>query len=696
MTTGTRNLGDCIFRPRSVALIGASADPAKNNARPQRYLAEAGFRGQVLPINPSRSEVMGQPAYPTLDDVPGDIDHAFVMVPAGAVEAVIEQCVRRKVPVATIFTAGFAETGPEGAALQARIVEKARAGGVRLLGPNCIGLVNVHGALPLTTNAALLKERLVAGPVSVVSQSGSMLGSLLTRAAARGIGFAKMVSIGNEADLSVGDIVSILAEDDETKVILLFLETIRDGPALAAAARRAFAAGKPVIAYKLGRSALGRRMAASHTGAMVGADEVAQAFFRAHGILRVETMEGLVELPRLVEGHAPPQGRGVAMLTATGGAAAMIADRLGTMGDTVPEPPEALRAKLAAAGIEISDNPLIDLPMGTGEGGRYARILTELMASDHCDAVISVMGSSARSKPAMICERVTGATLGAKPLAVFLAPQADECLGMLHEAGIAGFRTPESCADAVHAYLRWRAPEPTPAVPEADLAAARAFASRTAVWDERAAAGLFAAIGVPGPEAEVFRPGQAAPSLSGPLAVKVLSPDILHKTDAGLVALNVAPAELEEVAGRLLSRAADAAPGARLDGVLVQPMMRGLAEVILGWRHDAEAGPVVVLGMGGTMAELRPQISVRVAPVDSATARGMIADLPDLRALDGYRNLPRGDLEALAEAVVRFSRLGLAVPGLAEAEINPLLVCEEGAGVVALDALVVMAGEDRP
>ncbi len=691
--TAGQTLGDCIFRPRTVALIGASADPAKNNARPQRYLAEAGFEGRVIPVNPTRSEIMGLKAWPDLASVPGPVDHAFVMVPAGAVEDVIDQCVRKAVPVATIFSAGFAETGAEGAARQARIVERARAGGVRILGPNCIGLVNLHGKLPLTTNAALLAERLLPGPVSVVSQSGSMLGSLLTRAAARGIGFARMVSIGNEADLSVGDIVSILADDAETKVILLFLETFRDGPALAAAARRAFAAGKPVIAYKLGRSALGRRVAASHTGAMVGADEVAQAYFRAHGILRVETMEGLVELPRFVEGFGPPSGRGVAMVTATGGAAAMIADRLGALGDRVPEPPEAFRARLAEAGIEISDSPLIDLPMGTGEGGRYARILTELMESDHCDAVISVMGSSARSKPAMICSRVTEARLGRKPLAVFLAPQADECLSMLHDAGLAGFRTPESCADAVHAYLNWRAPAPPVAVDEAGLAPARGLAAQTAQWDERSALALFAALGVAGPETCVLPATGTAdpPDLAGPLAVKVLSPDILHKSDAGLVRLNVEPAQLAAVAARLLERARAAFPAARLEGVLAQRMQTGLAEVILGWRDDAEAGPVVVLGMGGVTAELRPQISVRVAPVDLPTARAMIAELPELRALDGYRNLPRGDLDALAYAVVRFSRLGLAVPGLSEAEINPLLVRGTGQGVVALDGLVVMA-----
>src|SRR5690606_33161031 len=236
---------------------------------------------------------------------------------------------------------------------------------------------------------------------------------------------------------------------------------------------------KPVIAYKLGKSSLGRRVATSHTGAMVGGDELAEAFFRNNGILRVETLEGLIELPRLVEGFGPPGGKGAGAITATGGAAAMILDRLGSLGDQVPEPPAEFRARLAADGIEISDSPLIDLPMGTGDKGRYARILTELMASDHVDAVISVMGSSSRSDPEKIAARVLEAKLGSKPLAVFLAPQADEGLKIFHDAGIAAFRTPESCADAVHAYLNWRAPTEHSAASETVLAAARAKQAQT-------------------------------------------------------------------------------------------------------------------------------------------------------------------------------------------------------------------------
>lgn len=685
------DLGDAIFRPATIALIGASADLKKNNSRPQRYLAEAGFTGQVVPVNPARDEVLGTRAYPDLTSIPFGVDHIFVMVPAAHVEGVIDQAVAKGVKVATIFSAGFAELGPEGAVVQARIAAKARAGGLRLLGPNCIGLINTHAGMLLTTNAALQKDRPAKGGVSVISQSGSMLGSIITRASARGIGFSKLVSIGNESDLSVGDLVSLLAEDEETKTILLFLETIRDGEALAVAARKAFAAGKPVIAYKLGKSSLGRRVAASHTGAMVGGDELADAFFRANGILRVDTMEGLIELPRLVEGYRPPKSNRAGMITATGGAAAMIVDRLGVMGDEVPEPPLAFRERLAAEGIEISDSPLIDLPMGTGDGGRYARILSELHASDHCDAVVSIMGSSSRSDPQKIADRVLGATLGAKPLAVFLAPQAEEGLKIFQEAGIAAFRTPESCADAVHAYLNWRAPK---AEVTADCPAALAQLTATASWDERSSGALFDTLGVPVARSLVLGPDQIAKAdlsiFEGPVVVKALSPDILHKSDAGLVRLPVAQDQIAAVAAEILAKAKAAFPQARLEGVLVQSLEKGLAEVILGYQHDHEVGPVVVLGMGGVTAELRPSIAVRLAPCDLATAKEMVATLPELKALAGYRNLPEGDLDALAQAVVAFSRLASLEGRVAEAEINPVLIRGKGQGVVAVDGLLTL------
>ena len=687
-----RNLFEAIFAPQSIALVGASADVAKNNARPQRFLRAHGYTGRVLPINPGRQEILGERAYPDLRAAPGPIDHAFIMVPAAAVPAVIDQCCELKIPVATIFSAGFAETGEAGQKKQRDMVVRARAAGLRLIGPNCMGLINVPGHTPLTVNAVLDQETPRAGPLSVISQSGSMLGTLITRGQARGLGFSKLVSVGNECDLGVGEIADLLVDDPETGAILLFLETFRDAANLAHAARRAFAAGKPMIAYKLGRSDVGRRAAASHTGAMVGSDATAKAFFSAHGILRVDMMETLFELPQLVLGKRPPQGRRVAVVTGTGGAAAMVADRLGVLGAEVVPPSPAVIAKLAGQGLTVNDAVITDIPMGGSDRGAYTAILSALLASDHCDAVVSVIGSSSLTNPNVIADRVLKAEPKSKPLAVYLAPRADHGLLLLQEHGVAGFRTPESCADAVNTYLNWRAPskDTTVGVDET-TAAAKLLASSTAqILNERQSLQLFTALGIECAHGTVLTdPGQAVKT-PGPFALKLLSADILHKTDAGMVRLNVEPERVQATVKELLDEAAICFPQARIDGVLVKRMERGLAELIVGYRDDAEVGPTVLLGMGGVLAELKRSISVRLAPVSIGTAMEMIGEIAELAVLRGYRNLPRGDCAALAQAVRALSLLAcMDKPRVGEAEINPLIVRTQGSGVVAVDGLVV-------
>ncbi len=684
-----------LFTPRCVALIGASADIAKNNSRPQRFLRKHGYTGRILPINPGRTEILGEPAYPALKFAPGPIDHAFIMVPAPAVPDIVAQCCELKIPVATIFSAGFAELGEQGLARQREMVKMARAAGLRLLGPNCMGIVNVQGATALTVNAVIEHERLTPGPLSVISQSGSMLGSLLSRAQPRGLGFSKLVSVGNECDLGVGEIAEMLVDDADTGAILLFLETFRDAGNLARAARRAFAAGKPVIAYKLGRSSVGRRVATSHTGAMTGPDEIANAFFREHGIIRVDMFESLFEAPRLVLRHRPPAGRRVAVVTGTGGAAAMVVDRLGVLGAEVVGPSAGVIANLAARDIQISDAPLTDIPMGRSVGGRYAAILSELLASDHCDAVVAVIGSSSQSGPQVIVERVLEAThRGHKPLAVFLAPRADQGLVLLEQNGIAGFRTPESCADAVNAYLNWRAPVPRIEHAGSELADAAALVARAQGerLNESDSCELFAALGINVAESRVLKQAADCADMTGTVAVKILSADIPHKTDVGMVRLNVPVASVRLEAQRMLEDARTKFPAARIDGVLVQCMEHGIAEAIVGYRRDPEIGPVVLLGAGGTAAELRRSFCMRIAPVTIAQAEAMIDGVRDLAVLRGYRNLPRADCAALANAIRSLSLLALLdARSVSEAEINPLIVKAEGEGVVAVDGLVVFA-----
>ena len=621
-------LAQALFAPRSVALVGASGDARKNTARPQRYLRKHGYRGRIAPINATRDEVLGERAYRTVADVPGEVDHVFIMVED--VEQALEDCARKGVAVASIYSNGFADAGDFDR--QKKLVERARALGVRLLGPNSMGVVNLTGSVALTVNAVLEMDSPPVGGTSLVSQSGTMLGTLLSRGAARGLGYAKLVSIGNEADLGVGEIVELLVDDPDTRVIALFLETVRDAPRLAAAARKAHSAAKPIVAYKLGRSALGEQLARSHTGALAGTDVALDAFFRDCGIVRVDMLETLVEIPPLLAGRSPARldrAPKVSVVTTTGGGAASVVDRLGLHG------------------IELGS--MNDLTM-TATQSSYGDMLQSLLDSPECDGVLAAVGSSAQFHPELAVQPILKARAH-KPLAAFLTPHAERSLALLAEKGIAAFRTPEACADAFAAYFAWRAP--------------REFGVRTGFHSMEE-------LGIPQAEQASAMGPDFKHSVPYPVAVKRL--DVEHKTEVGGVALNIqTDNEVREAARRMGQ-----------DRVLVQRMERGLAEAIVGYRDDPVVGPIVLVGAGGTLAELYRDFRVALAPVTVEEAEELIAGVKGLAVIRGYRNLPRGDVKALARAVAAFSQLS---DDIAEAEINPLIVKEKG--VVAVDVRVV-------
>jgi acyl-CoA synthetase (NDP forming) len=409
-------LARALFCPSAVALVGASGDADKNTARPQRFLQQHGYAGRIVPINPHRDEVLGLRAWPTLADAPGPIEHAFVMVPAPAVAEVIRDCARAGVKVASIYSNGFAESGESGAQRQQEVLELAREQGVRVLGPNSMGVVDAHAKTTITVNAALELPTLATGSLGVITQSGTVLGTLISRGQARGLGFSRLVSVGNEADLSVAEIGELLIDDEHTDTILLFLETVRDPVALARMARRAFSAGKPVIVYKLGRSAAGRAIAVSHSAAIAGPDAAATAFFRAHGMLRVDMLETLLELPPMVAGRRPPHGRRAAVLTTTGGGSAMVVDRLGVLGiETLPAP-QSLVERLAGLGIDVADGPVVDLTMAGANRRAYSAALEELVNAEDCDTVVAVVGSSAQFHPQTAVEPIVTYAASAKPV----------------------------------------------------------------------------------------------------------------------------------------------------------------------------------------------------------------------------------------------------------------------------------------
>ena len=684
-------LSESVFAPRAVALIGASGDATKYTSRPQRFLRKYGYPGKIYPINPGRPEILGEKAYPAITDVPGKIDHAFIMVPKDKVAAALAQCAEKKVAVVTIYSDGFAETGPEGRKQQDELLKIARAGNVRLVGPNCIGIYSSQTHLALSVNAVLEYAQVKPGPIAVVSQSGSMTGGLLSRGLGRGVGFSKLISVGNEADLGVGELSDMLVDDPHTQAILLFMETIRDAEHLARAGRRAHAAGKPIIAYKLGRSEAGQDMAASHTGAMAGSDAVIDAFFHAHGILRVDMLETLFELPALVTGQKPRTRHRVAVMTTTGGGAASVVDRLGTFGVEVVPPTDTIIANMAARNVRIGKSRVTDLTLAGAKPEIYGAVLDELLASDHCELVLAVAGSSAQFQPQIAVGPVIAANARDKVLCSYLAPHAEASLKLLSDAGIAGFRTPESCADAIRAWRDWKSPVEFPAEDTKRVSDARGLLATAGPGqlDEHAACRVFAALGVPVAATAILKSPDEHCDVPFPVVAKILSPDIAHKTDAGGVMLNLADATALKAAARdILSRIGKSHPGARQHGLLVQHMEHGLAEVILGYKRDPQVGPVVVLGVGGVLAEIYHDLAMRLAPVGIDDARRMIDAVRGLAIIRGYRNLPRGDCEALARAVAAFSQLAF-IAEIREAEINPLLVKPAGAGVVAVDGLIV-------
>jgi acyl-CoA synthetase (NDP forming) len=609
------------------------------------------------------------------------------MVPPQDVLAACEECFARRVPVVTIFTDGFGETGEAGRAAQQQLVERARAAGVRLVGPNSIGLISTNPPAPISVNAVLELETLPTGPLGLISQSGSLIGAFLSRGAARGIGFSRLVSVGNECDVSVGELAELLVDDPHTRAILLFLETVRDAGRLARAARRAFDAGKPVIAYKLGRSPAGVELARSHTGALAGDDRAVDAFLRANGVLRVHSFESLVETAFLAMGQRPPRLRRVAMMTTTGGGAALVADPLGAAGIELVAPPADVAERIRAHGVRVGDSPLIDLTLAGARGSVYGPVLEELLAAEHCDTVVAAVGSSGQFHPQVAIEPILRARRArpAKPLAVFIAPEAQASLAMLAADAIAAFRTPESCADALAAFFRWRAPADAPTVDPDTVRGLRAALDGDGPLR---AESVFAALGIPQAPAQWLRGPDAVITIAFPVAIKVASPDIAHKSDVGGVALGLADgAAAAAAAHRVLERARAARPQARIDGVVAATMQHGLGEAIVGYRRDPQVGPVVLVGAGGTLAEISGDVALRPAPVTAEEARRMLDEVRGFAALSGFRNAPRGDLEALAQAVAAFSNLA-ALPEVSEAEINPLIV--KGKGVVGVDALLIL------
>jgi acetyltransferase len=673
------------FEAGAVAVIGASADPAKVGGSALANLRAAGFPGRLVPVNASRAVVQGLPAVASILDVDGPVDLAVIAVPAPAVLGVLKQCVTKGVPAAVVISAGFREAGAEGRAREDELRAWVAAAPLRVIGPNCLGWIRPGRRLNLTFAPGMPP----AGALGFFSHSGALVTAILDWSREHGLGFSLLASLGNQADVNETDVIRALADDPQTRVILGYLEGVADGRAFFDALADA-AARKPCVVMKAGRSAEGARAVSSHTGALAGSDRAFDAAVRQAGALRVRTLEELFDVARaLVAGRTPP-GRRVILVTNGGGLGILATDAAREAGLEVAPLPAPIQARLGAVlpSHAATSNP-VDL-IGDATPARYGAAL-EVLVPEPASLVV-MLAPQAATDAAGIARAVLGAVRErTAPVLAVLAGGARVRPGVaaLEDGGVPCYPFPERAVHALaHAVAlsTRRRPGPPPPPPDAGRLAAAARTARAAGrLGLLEGAPLLEAYDIPVVPARLARTAtevaEVARALGGPVALKVVSPDITHKTDVGGVVLGLAtPEAAAAAAARMLDHVARRLPAARLDGVLVQAMAGGaLAELILGLVRDPQFGPLVVVGFGGIFVEVLDDVATRLAPVDAAEARRMLEELRLAPALRGARGRPAANLDALAGVVSRFSRLALDVPDLVEFEINPLLAGPDGA-----------------
>ncbi|MDQ8731268.1 acetate--CoA ligase family protein [Bradyrhizobium daqingense] len=687
-----------LIRPRSIAVIGASADPGKTSGRPVAYLKKHGFGGAIYPVNPKVGEIGGLRCYADVASLPDVPDVGLVLLGAERAHVAVRELSERGTAAAIVLASGYTETGAEGAARQTQLMQA--AGSMRLLGPNTIGLVNLTDNIVLSASGALAMDHFPAGSIGLVSQSGGILGAVLSRAAARGVGLSKLVSTSNEADLELADIIDFLADDSATRVIALYIEAIRNPARFRAAVLKARRAGKPIVAFKIGRSEAGAKAAVSHTGALAGSDRMYDAFFRQLGVIRARTFEDLLDIPAALSAGRKLSGRRVAILTSTGGAGTILSDSLGIAGFATPAPDAdsaaQLRALQSGSHAMLDRNP-IDVTLAGLQPDLLRAAIHILLASPSYDALAVIAGSSAVGSPALLADAIHDCLpLSDKPVIAYVSPYAPDVVSVLTQRGVPAYTSAESCARALDGLLKAGMPGQVEISGSMEtLVDISDFPVGT--LDEAQAKALFARFGVPVVTEKIVATAgeaeQAARDLGSKVVLKILSREIAHKSDVGGVAVNLTA---ETIGERLAVMAEEVAPkaGKRPERFLVQEMISGGVEIILGMHRDS-LGTAILLGMGGIAAELFQDTTLRLLPPEGGLtlteAGAMARELVTWPLLDGFRGRPRCDVEALAAAIVAFSRM-VAQLGerLSEAEINPVFVLPAGQGVKAADGLVVL------
>ena len=688
-----------LLHPQSIAVIGASTDFNKINGRTFKALVDKGYTGCILPVNPKYQTLLDRPCYPDVASIPGTVDLAVVAVPAKHVPDTLRELGRKGVKVAVVFSSGFSEVGGDGVRLEAELKQAIRDSGVRVLGPNCLGLVNVFENMMATFSQFSLGPT-PEGPAAFVTQSGALGTATAGVARKRGLNFGFFVNTGNETDLQFVDVMGAIVAEDKVTVGAGYIEGLKNGPGLLQVAEDALARSKPLVLTKVGRTKAGAKAIASHTGSLAGEDAVFAGVIRQRGIIRARSDEQLLDFVEVFSQCALPGGRGIGIITRSGGAGALMADRAEEIGLDVATLSEAtttaLRKVVPAFGS--TGNPVDITAQGLVDPNLMRESIKILLSDPKVDVAIAWLSFSEKQADLNVRNFVEAKAQASKPFIVCWMGMPDAAGEQMRAAGIPVLRSAEAAVDAIGALVQyaearrnWQADAPARAALQLPALKLPAAAGPVSSLEGQA---LLQSCGVQTAAAKLATSADAAiaaaEALGYPVVLKIESPDILHKTEAKGVALNLKDAAAVRAAyERLIGNARTYKADARISGVLVQAMAEGTTELVIGLQRDPTFGPVVMVGLGGVLIEVFKDVVFRAAPVTEAEAMRMLDELKSKVVLDGVRGAPPVDKKAVARMVSAVSRFGAAAgPRLRELDLNPVLAGPQG--VTAVDWLILL------
>lgn len=689
------------FNPGSVAIVGASREEGKTGHSIISNIIKYGFPGKIYPVNPKASEIMGLTSYPNLISIEGDIDLAVIVIPPKFILDTIDECAKKGVKSAIIISAGFKETGGEGRRLETELVNKARGYGIRLLGPNCLGLIDTGSML----NASFAAGMPPKGRIAFFSQSGALCTAILDWAVGNNVGFSKFISLGNKADLSELELIQYLADDPETSVILGYLEGVEKGREFMDEARKA-ARKKPLIVVKAGGTAAGARAASSHTGTLAGADRAFQAAFEQSGIIRAMSIEDLFDYALSFAGQPLPSGPRLAIITNAGGPGIIAADACERFrvelaelsGDTINKLRESLPP---VAGFF---NP-VDV-IGDARADRYEAAVNTVLSDPNVNGALVILTPQAMTEVEKTADIVASASRTGKPLIASFMGEASirGASDILRKGGVPNYPYPErgvkSFASMVR-YAQWlKETEPVIGAFDVNRDQVREIISSARgegrlELGEKEAREVIKAYGFRIPKGMLARTSDeasiVAKGIGFPVVMKIASPDILHKTEVGGVRVGLSSEEeVERAFLEITSNASRLMPKALIWGVSVQEMVKKGKEVIIGMSKDHNFGPMLMFGLGGIYVEVLKDVSFRIAPVGKTDVETMITEIRSFPLLKGVRGEAPADIDALVEGIQRLSQLVTDFPEIIEMDINPLVVLPKGEGVIAIDARMTL------